>query len=106
MALLIRGVWAASGRARAEGCLERVGLTGRLEHLPGALSGGEQQRVAIARALVTEPSLLLADEPTGNLDEDTARDIQALIRAMHAEHKLTSVIVTHNPAVAAGCDRV
>jgi lipoprotein-releasing system ATP-binding protein len=106
MPLLIGGVPAAARRTRAAAILERVGLTGRLEHLPGALSGGEQQRVAIARALVTEPSLLLADEPTGNLDEDTARDIQALIRAMHAEQNLTSVIVTHNPAVAAGCDRV
>jgi lipoprotein-releasing system ATP-binding protein len=106
MPLLIGGVAGAERRARAAAILERVGLTGRLDHLPGALSGGEQQRVAIARALVTEPALLLADEPTGNLDEDTARDIQALIRAMHTERKLTSVIVTHNPAVAAGCDRV
>jgi lipoprotein-releasing system ATP-binding protein len=106
MPLLIGGVPAAARRARAAAILERVGLTGRLDHLPSALSGGEQQRVAIARALVTEPALLLADEPTGNLDEETARDIQALIRAMHTERKLTSVIVTHNPAVAAGCDRV
>ena len=106
MPLLIGGVPAAARRARAAAILERVGLAGRLDHLPSALSGGEQQRVAIARALVTEPALLLADEPTGNLDEDTARDIQALIRAMHTERKLTSVIVTHNPAVAAGCDRV
>jgi lipoprotein-releasing system ATP-binding protein len=106
MPLLIGGVPPAARRQRAAAILERVGLTGRLEHLPGALSGGEQQRVAIARALVTEPALLLADEPTGNLDEDTSRDIQGLIRAMHAEQKLTSVIVTHNPAVAAGCDRV
>ncbi len=106
MPLLIGGVPATARRARASAILDRVGLTGRLDHLPGALSGGEQQRVAIARALVTEPALLLADEPTGNLDEETARDIQGLIRAMHAERKLTSVIVTHNPAVAAGCDRV
>ena len=106
MPLLIGGVPSAARRARAAAILERVGLTGRLDHMPGALSGGEQQRVAIARALVTDPALLLADEPTGNLDEDTARDIQGLIRSMHAEQKLTSVIVTHNPAVAAGCDRV
>ncbi len=106
MPLLIGGVAPAERRARAKAILERVGLTGRLDHLPNALSGGEQQRVAIARALVTDPALLLADEPTGNLDEDTARDIQALIRAMHTERNLTSVIVTHNPAVASGCDRV
>jgi lipoprotein-releasing system ATP-binding protein len=106
MPLLIGGTAANDRRARAAAILERVGLTGRLDHLPSALSGGEQQRVAIARALVTEPALLLADEPTGNLDEETAGDIQALIRAMHAERRLTSVIVTHNPAVAAGCDRV
>jgi lipoprotein-releasing system ATP-binding protein len=106
MPLLIGGIGAAARRARAAALLERVGLTGRLDHLPSALSGGEQQRVAIARALVTEPALLLADEPTGNLDEETAADIQSLIRAMHAEQRLTSVIVTHNPAVAAGCDRV
>ncbi len=106
MPLLIGGATAADRRARAAAILERVGLTGRLDHLPSALSGGEQQRVAIARALVTEPALLLADEPTGNLDEETAGDIQALIRAMHAERRLTSVIVTHNPAVAGACDRV
>ncbi len=106
MPLLIGGVPAPARRARAAAILERVGLTGRLDHLPSAMSGGEQQRVAIARALVTEPALLLADEPTGNLDEETAHDIQGLIRAMHAEQHLTSVIVTHNPAVSAGCDRV
>jgi len=106
MPLLIGGVPAAARRARAAALLERVGLAGRLDHLPSAMSGGEQQRVAIARALVSEPALLLADEPTGNLDEETARDIQGLIRAMHAEQRLTSVIVTHNPAMAAGCDRV
>jgi lipoprotein-releasing system ATP-binding protein len=106
MPLLIGGVASAERRTRAEAILDRVGLSGRLDHLPSALSGGEQQRVAIARALVTGPALLLADEPTGNLDEETARDIQSLIRDMHAERNLTSVIVTHNPAVAAGCDRV
>ena len=105
MPLLIGGVGAAERRSRALALLERVGLAGRLDHLPGAMSGGEQQRVAIARALASQPALLLADEPTGNLDEDTARDIQALLREIHTEQHLTSVIVTHNPAMAANCDR-
>ncbi len=106
MPLLIGGVGAAARRARATALLDRVGLAGRLDHLPGALSGGEQQRVAIARALASTPALLLADEPTGNLDEDTARDIQQLLRDIHREQHLTSVIVTHNPAMAANCDRI
>jgi lipoprotein-releasing system ATP-binding protein len=70
------------------------------------LSGGEQQRVAVARALVTKPALLLADEPTGDLDEDTADALHRLLRDMHREHGLTSVIATHNPRLAAACDRV
>lgn len=106
MPLLIGGVPAPARRARAAAILERVGLTARLDHLPSALSGGEQQRVAIARALVTKPALLLADEPTGNLDEDTAGEILRLIREIHAENGLTSIVVTHNPKVADGCDRV
>ena len=105
MPLHIGGMDAPTRRARAKVLLDRVGLAGRLDHLPGALSGGEQQRVAIARALASRPALLLADEPTGNLDEDTARDIQLLLREIHAEQQLTSIVVTHNPAVAAACDR-
>jgi len=70
------------------------------------LSGGEQQRVAVARALVMQPALLLADEPTGDLDESTADSLHALLRQMHSEHGLTSVIATHNPRLAAACDRV
>jgi lipoprotein-releasing system ATP-binding protein len=96
----------AERRARAEALLVRVGLADRMTHRPGALSGGEQQRVAVARALVTAPALLLADEPTGNLDERTASDLHVLLRDMHREHGLTSIIVTHNTALADACDRV
>ena len=91
---------------RASLLLERVGLAERLTHKPGMLSGGEQQRVAIARALVMEPSLLLADEPTGDLDEHTAASLHDLLREMHRERGLTSIIATHNPRLAAACDRV
>ncbi len=93
-------------RERATALLERVGLTARASHRPGALSGGEQQRVAVARALVARPSVLLADEPTGNLDEATAREVHQLLRDMHTEYGLTSIVVTHNPVLAAACDRV
>jgi lipoprotein-releasing system ATP-binding protein len=91
---------------RAGGILERVGLSGRLAHKPGMMSGGEQQRVAIARALVMDPWLLLADEPTGDLDEHTAETLHDLLREMHRERGLTSIIATHNPRLAAACDRV
>jgi lipoprotein-releasing system ATP-binding protein len=96
----------SEARGRATELLERVGLADRLAHRPAMMSGGEQQRVAIARALVTRPSLLLADEPTGDLDEQTADALHLLIRQMHAEHGLTSVIATHNPRLAGVCDRV
>ncbi|MGE3403158.1 MAG: ABC transporter ATP-binding protein [Vicinamibacterales bacterium] len=95
-----------TARQRATELLSRVGLAERLTHRPGMLSGGEQQRVAVARALVMQPALLLADEPTGDLDETTADSLHALLRDMHAEHRLTSVIATHNPRLAAACDRV
>jgi lipoprotein-releasing system ATP-binding protein len=93
-------------RARATELLGRVGLGERLEHRPGMLSGGEQQRVAVARALAMGPALLLADEPTGDLDEHTADALHDLLREMHRERQLTSVIATHNPRLAAACDRV
>src|SRR5688572_16292017 len=91
---------------RAAALLTRVGLGERLTHRPGMLSGGEQQRVAVARALVMKPALLLADEPTGDLDENTAESLHLLLREMHAEHGLTSIIATHNPRLSAACDRV
>jgi lipoprotein-releasing system ATP-binding protein len=91
---------------RAMVLLERVGLSERLQHKPGMLSGGEQQRVAISRALVMHPTLLLADEPTGDLDEHTADALHDLLREMHRERGLTSVIATHNPRLAAACDRI
>jgi predicted ABC-type transport system involved in lysophospholipase L1 biosynthesis ATPase subunit len=92
-------------RSRAKDLLERVGLGERLTHRPSMLSGGEQQRVAVARALIMRPSLLLADEPTGDLDETTAESLHQLLRGMHAEYGLTSIIATHNPRLAAACSR-
>jgi lipoprotein-releasing system ATP-binding protein len=96
----------AEARPRADALLRRVGLGERLDHRPGMLSGGEQQRVAVARALVMRPAVLLADEPTGDLDEQSADALHALLREMHEAFGLTSVIATHNPRLAAACDRV
>jgi len=96
----------AECRARAASLLAVVGLADRVDHRPGMMSGGEQQRVAIARALVMEPTLLLADEPTGDLDEHTAETLHGLLRDMHRDRSLTSIIATHNPRLAAACDRV
>jgi len=93
-------------RQRAAQLLEQLGLRERMTHRPGMLSGGEQQRVAVARALVTEPAVLLADEPTGDLDESTADSLHALLREMHRERHLSSVIATHNSRLASSCDRV
>ena len=105
MPLRIARVSVAEARPKAEALLRRVGLGERLDHRPGMMSGGEQQRVAVSRALVMQPSLLLADEPTGDLDETTADALHVLLRDMHQEFGLTAIIATHNPRLAAQCDR-
>ena len=106
MPLRIARVASETARARAEAVLQNLGLADRLTHRPSMLSRGEQQRVAVARALVTEPSVLLADEPTGDLDETTAEGLHALLREMHRERQLSSVIATHNMQLARSCDRI
>jgi putative ABC transport system ATP-binding protein len=96
----------ADAQTRAEAELVAVGLGHRLSHYPAQLSGGEQQRVALARALAPDPSILIADEPTGNLDESTGRQIIDLLFAGHSKRGKTLVLVTHDPALAARCGRV
>ena len=103
--LMFSGVPEKERLARAEELLERVGLGPSLTHLPTQLSGGEQQRVAIARALVGEPALLLADEPTGNLDSATGAEIMRLLKALNQERGLTLLVVTHDPEIAAFATR-
>jgi lipoprotein-releasing system ATP-binding protein len=106
MPKLIRGDDRAETEGAARQILDRVGLSHRLDHKVGEISGGEQQRVAIARALVGNPELLLADEPTGNLDHRTGEHIFEIFRELHKEKDLTSLIVTHNERIAAKCDEV
>ncbi|HVY46157.1 MAG TPA: ABC transporter ATP-binding protein [Minicystis sp.] len=104
--LVYRGVGAAARHAAARRALGSVGLTERMHHTPNQLSGGQQQRVAIARALVTEPPLLLADEPTGNLDTRTSYEVLGLLQELNARQGITIVLVTHEPDIAACARRV
>src|SRR5712692_5669834 len=106
MPLLLRGEPFAASLETARKWLAEIGLQDRTEHRAGELSGGEQQRVAIARALVTRPTVLLADEPTGDLDEQNAWAVFELLQRLHRAHQLTSLIATHNLALAARCDRI
>ncbi len=106
MPKLIRGDDRAETEVAARDILTRVGLSHRLDHKVGEISGGEQQRVAIARALIGGPQLLLADEPTGNLDHRTGEHIFQMLRELHGEKDLTSVLVTHNERIAVQCDEV
>ena len=105
MPLLIAGMSMADAADRARSILGRVGLASRVEHKPSELSGGERQRVAIARALVAEPSCVLLDEPTGNLDRNTATEIQALMNELNATLQISLIVVTHDEALASSMQR-
>jgi lipoprotein-releasing system ATP-binding protein len=106
MPLLMQGIAYRQAMEKAGGWLREVGLESRSHHRAGELSGGEQQRVALARALVTGPEILMADEPTGDLDNRTAEMVFGLVQRLHREYRLTSLIVTHNLEFARRCDRV
>ncbi|MDQ3037044.1 MAG: ABC transporter ATP-binding protein [Myxococcota bacterium] len=104
--LLYRGVAAGERRARAIDALTKVGLATRVQHAPSELSGGQQQRVAIARALVSDPDVILADEPTGNLDSRTSREILDLLVELHETRGIAIVMITHEPSMAAAAQRI
>jgi putative ABC transport system ATP-binding protein len=104
--LRLNGVSRKDAEQRANTMLERVGLSGRVRHRPDEMSGGERQRIAIARALIFKPPVLLADEPTGNLDSTTGQEILNLLDALHGEFNMTILMVTHNEEAAQHCDRV
>ncbi len=105
MPLLLTGLSAAERRAHVEAAFELVGLADRMDHLPRQLSGGQEQRVAIARALVTDPTLIVADEPTGNLDAKSASDVLGLLEALNRDAGKTIIMVTHDPKAAAHARR-
>jgi lipoprotein-releasing system ATP-binding protein len=106
MPALIAGINRSEAYKKAEAILGEVGLSGRLLHKPGELSGGEQQRVAVARALILEPRVVLADEPTGNLDTQTGEDLFKLLIELNNKKGITFIIVTHNESLASRCKRV
>ena len=103
--LYSQGISAKQRRARAQDLLELVGLGDRMDHHPGQLSGGQQQRVAVARALVNQPSILMADEPTGNLDSATSREVIQLFRQLNEQEGITLILVTHDPEIAQNASR-
>ena len=104
--MIYAGITAKERRARATAALESVGLGARLKHLSSEMSGGQQQRVAIARALVNNPAIILADEPTGNLDSKSGADIMCLFQTLNREQGMTVIFVTHDPRIADHCNRV
>ena len=106
MPLLIAGVNRESAEIRAKEMLEKVGLASRIKHLPSELSGGEQQRVALTRAVINKPKILIADEPTGNLDRNTGNNIMDLVFKMHSTYGFTLIMATHNDEIAGRCGRV